>query len=232
MISFKNKRLMGLIVLVLTGLTLISNIRALKGDGIVMDMGTSDSFYLLYTIISLAGAACIGAPMIHDFKNEHIITAAGFWAFGVSYLFPMFSMFFWGINDSVTSIFSFIFFVGYGYVVIEKFKNAKFGYIFSLAALALTMIKAYFAFGRYSSFSYVNDALPLAIHISFLLMCVSKTDIMIFPVKRSETKEKVSPQTDVKEILISLEAQYRNNEITQEEYNVKRTEIINRLKNQ
>lgn len=36
----------------------------------------------------------------------------------------------------------------------------------------------------------------------------------------------------VKETLISLEAQYRNNEITQEEYNVKRTEIINRLKNQ
>ena len=245
MISLKNKKRLGLAILILTGCVVIRE---------CLFAIFSYHYHIFNIVLLAASGCCVGISLFRNIKNFRILYAVGLWIY-VIYVFCNLRLGYFQFWNPIKMDFLLytipcLILIYIGFISLTNFKYAKLGCILSLIIITIELFSLYVLDPiLWDQFSWVDflgkdfyynllriceiwghDYLLLAIQISFLLICMSRIDKK--PKEEQSTIGNATINTEIidfKTLLLFIENQYKNNEITEEEYRKKRAEILKQL---
>ena len=233
-ITLKSTKIMGILICSVSGLSLLSFIFSI----IILN----DRFYFfnfLYLIQILAiGAIGVYFILKDIYKNIEIIVPISLFVIAAKGI----------ITSFIYSSFSLLSFLeagcyaALGFLIIDKLKKVKIANIITLILIVYNILNAYFIgniqslYIRFGYYSGLNVSLVstgytglvfLLVLLTYFLSYTNKKDIKV---NHYKSHIKINTEIiDFKTLLEFVESQYKNGEITEEEYKKKRTEILNQL---
>lgn len=233
-ITLKSTKLMGILICSASGLSLLSFFFSM----IIL----SDGFYFvnfLYLIQILAiGAIGVYFILKDNYQNIEIIVPISLFVIAAKGIVASFIY-------SSFSLLSFLeagCYAALGFIIIDNLKKVKIANIITLILIVYNILNAYFIgnvqslYIRYGFYSGLNVSLVstgytglvfLLVLLTYFSNYTNKKDIKV---KQYKSHIKLNTEIiDFKTLLEFVENQYKNGEITEEEYKKKRTEILNQL---
>lgn len=233
-ITLKSTKLMGILICSASGLSLLSFFFSM----IIL----SDGFYFvnfLYLIQILAiGAIGVYFILKDNYQNIEIIVPISLFVIAAKGIIASFIY-------SSFSLLSFLeagCYAAIGFIIIDNLKKVKIANIITLILIVYNILNAYFIgnvqslYIRYGFYSGLNVSLVssgytglvfLLVLLTYFSNYTNKKDIKV---KQYKSHIKLNTEIiDFKTLLEFVENQYKNGEITEEEYKKKRTEILNQL---
>lgn len=233
-ITLKSTKLMGILICSAAGLSLLSFLFSM----IIL----SDGFYFvnfLYLIQILAiGAIGVYFILKDNYQNIEIIVPISLFVIAAKGIVASFIY-------SSFSLLSFLeagCYAALGFIIIDNLKKVKIANIITLILIVYNILNAYFIgnvqslYIRYGFYSGLNVSLVstgytglvfLLVLLTYFSNYTNKKDIKV---KQYKSHIKLNTEIiDFKTLLEFVENQYKNGEITEEEYKKKRTEILNQL---
>lgn len=233
-ITLKSTKLMGILICSASGLSLLSFFFSM----IIL----SNGFYFvnfLYLIQILAiGAIGVYFILKDNYQNIEIIVPISLFVIAVKGIIASFIY-------SSFSLLSFLeagCYAALGFIIIDNLKKVKIANIITLILIVYNILNAYFIgnvqslYIRYGFYSGLNVSLVstgytglvfLLVLLTYFSNYTNKKDIKV---KQYKSHIKLNTEIiDFKILLEFIENQYKNGEITEEEYKKKRTEILNQL---
>lgn len=233
-ITLKSTKLMGILICSASGLSLLSFFFSM----IIL----SDGFYFvnfLYLIQILAiGAIGVYFILKDNYQNIEIIVPISLFIIAAKGIVASFIY-------SSFSLLSFLeagCYAALGFIIIDNLKKVKIANIITLILIVYNILNAYFIgnvqslYIRYGFYSGLNVSLVstgytglvfLLVLLTYFSNYTNKKDIKV---KQYKSHIKINTEIiDFKTLLEFVENQYKNGEITKEEYKKKRTEILNQL---
>lgn len=233
-ITLKSTKLMGILICSASGLSLLSFFFSM----IIL----SNGFYFvnfLYLIQILAiGAIGVYFILKDNYQNIEIIVPISLFVIAVKGIIASFIY-------SSFSLLSFLeagCYAALGFIIIDNLKKVKIANIITLILIVYNILNAYFIgnvqslYIRYGFYSGLNVSLVssgytglvfLLVLLTYFSNYTNKKDIKV---KQYKSHIKLNTEIiDFKTLLEFVENQYKNGEITEEEYKKKRTEILNQL---
>lgn len=233
-ITLKSTKLMGILICSASGLSLLSFLFSM----IIL----SDGFYFvnfLYLIQILAiGAIGVYFILKDNYQNIEIIVPISLFVIAAKGIIASFIY-------SSFSLLSFLeagCYAALGFIIIDNLKKVKIANIITLILIVYNILNAYFIgnvqslYIRYVFYSGLNVSLVstgytglvfLLVLLTYFSNYTNKKDIKV---KQYKSHIKLNTEIiDFKTLLEFVENQYKNGEITEEEYKKKRTEILNQL---
>lgn len=233
-ITLKSTKLMGILICSAAGLSLLSFFFSM----IIL----SDGFYFvnfLYLIQILAiGAIGVYFILKDNYQNIEIIVPISLFVIAAKGIVASFIY-------SSFSLLSFLeagCYAALGFIIIDNLKKVKIANIITLILIVYNILNAYFIgnvqslYIRYGFYSGLNVSLVstgytglvfLLVLLTYFSNYTNKKDIKV---KQYKSHIKLNTEIiDFKTLLEFVENQYKNGEITEEEYKKKRTEILNQL---
>lgn len=233
-ITLKSTKLMGILICSASGLSLLSFFFSM----IIL----SNGFYFvnfLYLIQILAiGAIGVYFILKDNYQNIEIIVPISLFVIAVKGIIASFIY-------SSFSLLSFLeagCYAALGFIIIDNLKKVKIANIITLILIVYNILNAYFIgnvqslYIRYGFYSGLNVSLVstgytglvfLLVLLTYFSNYTNKKDIKV---KQYKSHIKLNTEIiDFKTLLEFVENQYKNGEITEEEYKKKRTEIFNQL---
>ncbi|WP_294362338.1 SHOCT domain-containing protein [uncultured Clostridium sp.] len=233
-ITLKSTKLMGILICSASGLSLLSFLFSM----IIL----SDGFYFvnfLYLIQILAiGAIGVYFILKDNYQNIEIIVPISLFIIAAKGIIASFIY-------SSFSLLSFLeagCYAAIGFIIIDNLKKVKIANIITLILIVYNILNAYFIgnvqslYIRYGFYSGLNVSLVstgytglvfLLVLLTYFSNYTNKKDIKV---KQYKSHIKLNTEIiDFKTLLEFVENQYKNGEITEEEYKKKRTEILNQL---
>lgn len=233
-ITLKSTKLMGILICSASGLSLLSFFFSM----IIL----SDGFYFvnfLYLIQILAiGAIGVYFILKDNYQNIEIIVPISLFVIAAKGIIASFIY-------SSFSLLSFLeagCYAAIGFIIIDNLKKVKIANIITLILIVYNILNAYFIgnvqslYIRYGFYSGLNVSLVstgytglvfLLVLLTYFSNYTNKKDIKV---KQYKSHIKINTEIiDFKTLLEFVENQYKNGEITEEEYKKKRTEILNQL---
>ncbi|MDY4252497.1 hypothetical protein [Clostridium sp.] len=233
-ITLKSTKLMGILICSASGLSLLSFFFSM----IIL----SDGFYFvnfLYLIQILAiGAIGVYFILKDNYQNIEIIVPISLFVIAAKGIIASFIY-------SSFSLLSFLeagCYAAIGFIIIDNLKKVKIANIITLILIVYNILNAYFIgnvqslYIRYGFYSGLNVSLVstgytglvfLLVLLTYFSNYTNKKDIKV---KQYKSHIKINTEIiDFKTLLEFVENQYKNGEITKEEYKKKRTEILNQL---
>ncbi|MGF0108922.1 SHOCT domain-containing protein [Clostridium sp. SGI.024] len=233
-ITLKSTKLMGILICSASGLSLLSFLFSM----IIL----SDGFYFvnfLYLIQILAiGAIGVYFILKDNYQNIEIIVPISLFVIAAKGIIASFIY-------SSFSLLSFLeagCYAALGFIIIDNLKKVKIANIITLILIVYNILNAYFIgnvqslYIRYGFYSGLNVSLVstgytglvfLLVLLTYFSNYTNKKDIKV---KQYKSHIKLNTEIiDFKTLLEFVENQYKNGEITEEEYKKKRTEILNQL---
>lgn len=233
-ITLKSTKLMGILICSAAGLSLLSFLFSM----IIL----SNGFYFvnfLYLIQILAiGAIGVYFILKDNYQNIEIIVPISLFVIAAKGIIASFIY-------SSFSLLSFLeagCYAALGFIIIDNLKKVKIANIITLILIVYNILNAYFIgnvqslYIRYGFYSGLNVSLVstgytglvfLLVLLTYFSNYTNKKDIKV---KQYKSHIKLNTEIiDFKTLLEFIENQYKNGEITEEEYKKKRTEILNQL---
>ena len=233
-ITLKSTKLMGILICSASGLSLLSFFFSM----IIL----SNGFYFvnfLYLIQILAiGAIGVYFILKDNYQNIEIIVPISLFVIAAKGIVASFIY-------SSFSLLSFLeagCYAALGFIIIDNLKKVKIANIITLILIVYNILNAYFIgnvqslYIRYGFYSGLNVSLVstgytglvfLLVLLTYFSNYTNKKDIKV---KQYKSHIKLNTEIiDFKTLLEFVENQYKNGEITEEEYKKKRTEILNQL---
>lgn len=233
-ITLKSTKLMGILICSASGLSLLSFFFSM----IIL----SNGFYFvnfLYLIQILAiGAIGVYFILKDNYQNIEIIVPISLFVIAAKGIIASFIY-------SSFSLLSFLeagCYAALGFIIIDNLKKVKIANIITLILIVYNILNAYFIgkvqslYIRYGFYSGLNVSLVstgytglvfLLVLLTYFSNYTNKKDIKV---KQYKSHIKLNTEIiDFKTLLEFVENQYKNGEITEEEYKKKRTEILNQL---
>lgn len=233
-ITLKSTKLMGILICSAAGLSLLSFLFSM----IIL----SNGFYFvnfLYLIQILAiGAIGVYFILKDNYQNIEIIVPISLFVIAAKGIIASFIY-------SSFSLLSFLeagCYAALGFIIIDNLKKVKIANIITLILIVYNILNAYFIgnvqslYIRYGFYSGLNVSLVstgytglvfLLVLLTYFSNYTNKKDIKV---KQYKSHIKLNTEIiDFKTLLEFVENQYKNGEITEEEYKKKRTEILNQL---
>ena len=233
-ITLKSTKLMGILICSASGLSLLSFFFSM----IIL----SNGFYFvnfLYLIQILAiGAIGVYFILKDNYQNIEIILPISLFVIAAKGIVASFIY-------SSFSLLSFLeagCYAALGFIIIDNLKKVKIANIITLILIVYNILNAYFIgnvqslYIRYGFYSGLNVSLVstgytglvfLLVLLTYFSNYTNKKDIKV---KQYKSHIKLNTEIiDFKTLLEFVENQYKNGEITKEEYKKKRTEILNQL---
>ena len=233
-ITLKSTKLMGILICSASGLSLLSFLFSM----IIL----SNGFYFvnfLYLIQILAiGAIGVYFILKDNYQNIEIILPISLFIIAAKGIIASFIY-------SSFSLLSFLeagCYAALGFIIIDNLKKVKIANIITLILIVYNILNAYFIgnvqslYIRYGFYSGLNVSLVstgytglvfLLVLLTYFSNYTNKKDIKV---KQYKSHIKLNTEIiDFKTLLEFVENQYKNGEITEEEYKKKRTEILNQL---
>lgn len=233
-ITLKSTKLMGILICSASGLSLLSFFFSM----IIL----SNGFYFvnfLYLIQILAiGAIGVYFILKDNYQNIEIILPISLFVIAAKGIVASFIY-------SSFSLLSFLeagCYAALGFIIIDNLKKVKIANIITLILIVYNILNAYFIgnvqslYIRYGFYSGLNVSLVssgytglvfLLVLLTYFSNYTNKKDIKV---KQYKSHIKLNTEIiDFKTLLEFVENQYKNGEITEEEYKKKRTEILNQL---
>lgn len=233
-ITLKSTKLMGILICSASGLSLLSFFFSM----IIL----SNGFYFvnfLYLIQILAiGAIGVYFILKDNYQNIEIILPISLFIIAAKGIIASFIY-------SSFSLLSFLeagCYAALGFIIIDNLKKVKIANIITLILIVYNILNAYFIgnvqslYIRYGFYSGLNVSLVstgytglvfLLVLLTYFSNYTNKKDIKV---KQYKSHIKLNTEIiDFKTLLEFVENQYKNGEITEEEYKKKRTEILNQL---
>lgn len=233
-ITLKSTKIMGILICSASGLSLLSFIFSM----IIL----SNGFYFvnfLYLIQILAiGAIGVYFILKDNYQNIEIIVPISLFVIAAKGIIASFIY-------SSFSLLSFLeagCYAALGFIIIDNLKKVKIANIITLILIVYNILNAYFIgnvqslYIRYGFYSGLNVSLVSTGYTGLVFLLVlltyfsNYTDKKNIKVKQYKSHIKLNTEIiDFKTLLEFVENQYKNGEITEEEYKKKRTEILNQL---
>ncbi|MDY6228656.1 MAG: SHOCT domain-containing protein [Clostridium sp.] len=233
-ITLKSTKIIGILICSAAGLSLLSFLFSM----IIL----SNGFYFvnfLYLIQILAiGAIGVYFILKDNYQNIEIIVPISLFVIAAKGIIASFIY-------SSFSLLSFLeagCYAALGFIIIDNLKKVKIANIITLILIVYNILNAYFIgnvqslYIRYGFYSGLNVSLVstgytglvfLLVLLTYFSNYTNKKDIKV---KQYKSHIKLNTEIiDFKTLLEFVENQYKNGEITEEEYKKKRTEILNQL---
>lgn len=233
-ITLKSTKIMGILICIVSGLSLLSFIFS------IIILSKKFYFFNFLYLIQILAIGTIGVYfLLKDiYQNIEILVPISLFVIAAKGI----------ITSFMYSSFSLLSFLEAGcyaalaFLIIDKLKKVKIANIITLILIVYNILNAYFIgnlqslyikFGFYSrlNVSLVSTGYTglvfLLVLLTYFLSYTNKKDIRVKKIK-SQIKLNVGV-IDFKTLLEFVESQYKNGEITEEEYKKKRTEILNQL---
>lgn len=233
-ITLKSTKIIGILICSAAGLSLLSFLFSM----IIL----SNGFYFvnfLYLIQILAiGAIGVYFILKDNYQNIEIIVPISLFVIAAKGIIASFIY-------SSFSLLSFLeagCYAALGFIIIDNLKKVKIANIITLILIVYNILNAYFIgnvqslYIRYGFYSGLNVSLVstgytglvfLLVLLTYFSNYTNKKDIKV---KQYKSHIKLNTEIiDFKTLLEFVENQYKNGEITEEEYKKKRNEILNQL---
>ncbi len=227
-IKLKSTKLMGILICIVSGLSLLSFL-FLR----ILLNGRFYSLNLLY-LIQILAIGGIGVYFILKdlYENIEILLPTCLFIIAIKGIIASFIY----SRFSLLSLLEAGCFATLGFLIINKLKKVKIANIITLILIAYNILNAYFIGSLQSYYIGLNISLVstgytglvfLLVLLTYFLSYTNKKDIKI---KKNKSQIKLNAGViDFKTLLEFIESQYKNGEISEDEYKKKRTEILNQL---